>query len=171
MLKRITLIVLATLCVALLAACSASVGFTEHVYDYGDTAFKNESVLIKTYSELENYRIAAADAVEEWNEDRYHPQDGGISTPFDEYLSQLDKYNEHFFDNFMLVVLHFSQSSGSFNVSLKNLRYDAENVEITFKREVPEIGTCDMRYWSFIIECPQDSDVKTVNYNFKDVKA
>lgn len=71
------------------------------------------------------------------------------------YADQLDesRYNAEFFKENALIIAYFTEGSGSVKLSFEGVSADGE---IVVKREIPEIGTCDMAYYRMVIEIPQE---------------
>jgi len=67
--------------------------------------------------------------------------------------SALKQYDESFFRTGSLVLILITEGSGSNSHSVdRNLMYaEKGRLHVTVKRTVPEIGTCDMAYWTILI--------------------
>ena len=81
-------------------------------------------------------------------------------------LSQyIDGYAESFFEEKSLVLVLISESSGSVSHKLKDIKFNGDVVDITIKRNVPEIGTCDMAETTIMFEVSKEeaNTIKDVN--------
>ena len=81
-------------------------------------------------------------------------------------LSQyVESYDESFFEEKSLVLVLISEGSGSVSHKLKDVKFNGDVVDITIKRNVPEIGTCDMAETTIIFEVSKEeaNTIKDVN--------
>lgn len=71
------------------------------------------------------------------------------------FADQLDesRYNADFFKDSALIIAYFTEGSGSVKLSFEGVSADGE---VVVRREIPEIGTCDMAYYRMVIEIPQE---------------
>lgn len=71
------------------------------------------------------------------------------------YAEQLDasRYNADFFKDSALIIAYFTEGSGSVKLSFEGVSADGD---VVVRREIPEIGTCDMAYYCMVIEIPQE---------------
>ena len=81
-------------------------------------------------------------------------------------LSQyIDGYDESFFETKSLVLVLISEGSGSVSHRLKDVKLNGDVVDITIKRKVPEMGTCDMAETTIMFEVSKEeaNTIKDVN--------
>ena len=100
--------------------------------------------IINSVEELNNY-------ITEGNENR---------------LSQnVEGYDSTFFEEKSLVLVLISEGSGSVSHKLKDIKINGDVVEVTIKRNVPEIGTCDMAETTIMFEVSKEeaNTIKDVN--------
>lgn len=64
------------------------------------------------------------------------------------HREQFPEYDASFFENNVLAVVYLEEGSGSISHEVTGVRRVGESIEIHIRREVPEIGTCDMAYWA-----------------------
>ena len=57
-------------------------------------------------------------------------------------------YDEAFFRDNVLAVIYLEEGSGSVSHSVTGVRRVGDSIEIHVRREIPEVGTCDMAYWA-----------------------
>lgn len=72
-----------------------------------------------------------------------------------DYAEQFDasRYNADFFKDSALIIAYLSEGSGSTKISFEGVSADGD---VVVKREIPEIGTCNMAYYCMVIEIPQE---------------
>ena len=77
----------------------------------------------------------------------------------------VENYTEEFFKNNSLVFVLISEGSGSVSHKLKDVKISGDVIDVTVKRKVPEIGTCDMAEWTVMFEITKEeaSNIKDVN--------
>lgn len=68
-------------------------------------------------------------------------------------------YDEEFFKEKVLVFALVSEGSGSISHKVKSIKINSGVLEVTVKRNVPEIGTMDMAEWTIVFEL----DIEEVN--------
>ena len=91
---------------------------------------------------------------------------------YNDYLSLVKdqnnlSYDEEYFENNGLILYGRAEGSGSIDLALSSVILDDNNViNITLNRDVPFIGTCDMKYHQFIIEyqTPEDDVLDVAIY-------
>lgn len=64
------------------------------------------------------------------------------------YREQFPDYDEAFFRDNVLAVIYLEEGSGSISHEVTMVRRVGETIEIFIRREIPEVGTCDMAYWT-----------------------
>lgn len=75
----------------------------------------------------------------------------------------LKQYGDEFFKDRKLIVMPFTEGSGSNRIVYDHIKMDGEVASIYINRIVPEVGTCDMAYWLMFLEI--DSEYyKAVNF-------
>ena len=74
-----------------------------------------------------------------------------------ELKTVFDAYTDEFFAKNVLVLTCIEEGSGSIRHEVESVHTRGGNTYIDVKRTVPEIGTCDMAYWTAVIELPRDS--------------
>ena len=70
--------------------------------------------------------------------------------------TDIQKYDDTYFENNALVLINVAMSSGSLEVI--PTKVEVKNNKMTVKYEVysPGAGTCDMAYWYIIVECSKE---------------
>lgn len=64
------------------------------------------------------------------------------------YREQFPDYDELFFRDNVLAVIYLEEGSGSISHEVTMVRRVGDSIEIHIRREIPEVGTCDMAYWT-----------------------
>ncbi len=65
-----------------------------------------------------------------------------------DHIEQFPDYDEAFFRDNVLAVIYLEEGSGSISHSVTGVRRVGNSIEIHVRREIPEVGTCDMAYWA-----------------------
>ena len=63
-------------------------------------------------------------------------------------MAEFAAYDEAFFRDNVLAVVYLEEGSGSVSHEVSMVRRVGNTIEINIRREVPEVGTCDMAYWT-----------------------
>ena len=66
----------------------------------------------------------------------------------DDHKESFPDYDEAFFRENVLAVIYLEEGSGSVSHSVTGVRRVGDSIEIHVRREIPEVGTCDMAYWT-----------------------
>ncbi len=66
------------------------------------------------------------------------------------HREQFPEYDAAFFEDNVLAVLYLEEGSGSISHEVTKIRRAGETIEIHIRREIPEVGTCDMAYWTVV---------------------
>ncbi len=113
-----------------------SSGLKTHLYiqDFNSPS----SDIIKSVGELEAYKLKFVD---------------------DTLYQELNKYDEEFFKNNVLVIVTIQESSGSNTNEIDRVSKlkDSNQLDIFIKRTEPQIGTDDMAMWHLFIEFDKSS--------------
>lgn len=112
--------------------------------------FNSPSVdIIKSLSDLEKYKV-------KYNVDKLY--------------SSLEKYNESYFNNNVLVIVNIQESSGSNTNKIDRIAKDKDfnRMDIFVKRDVAEIGTTDMAMWHLLAEIDKKVFGSTTDINILD---
>lgn len=64
------------------------------------------------------------------------------------YREVFAEYDEAFFRDNVLAVIYLEEGSGSISHEVTMVRRVGDSIEIHVRREIPEVGTCDMAYWA-----------------------
>ncbi len=64
-------------------------------------------------------------------------------------------YDTSFFMDHTLLIVPVEASSGSMRFSVEEVQREGSNVTVVIRREMPEVGTCDMAAWLLLISVPQ----------------
>ncbi|MBQ7298255.1 MAG: hypothetical protein IJW77_00255, partial [Clostridia bacterium] len=67
------------------------------------------------------------------------------------HREQFPEYDTAFFENNVLAVVYLEEGSGSIAHEVTKVRRVGETIEIHIRREIPEVGTCDMAYWTVAV--------------------
>ena len=110
--------------------------------------------IIMSRAELDSY-------IEE-NKESYTLEYGQGSKSF---IDAAAKYDDNWFNNNKLILVVLRESSGSIGHEVVQVG----GLDITIKRLVPQVQTCDMAWWHIFIEVDKDkyvnSDVKICTYD------
>ena len=93
-----------------------------------------------------------------------------IETESESRMSKyVENYTEEFFKNNSLVFVLISEGSGSVSHKLKDVKINGDVIDVTVKRKVPEIGTCDMAECTVMFEISKEeaNNIKDVNLILK----
>lgn len=84
-------------------------------------------------------------------------------------LKYVENCNEKFFKNNSLVFVLISEWLGSVSHKLKDVKINGDVIDVTVKRKVPEIVTCDMAEWTVMFDITKEeaSSIKDVNLILK----
>lgn len=168
--KRIGILLLATICIFTLASCSnigshggINRGGDESVKTYNDTEWLNDiHVVGKTETidfqaqyiragvkkEPDTYpAVKVIHSVNEMN--RYLKNETHMSEALVEACS---KYDESYFQSQLLIIVLLEEGSGSIRHEVEKVGTDGSKAIIDITTIVPEVGTCDMAYWHVLIE-------------------
>ncbi len=72
------------------------------------------------------------------------------------YREQFPTYDAAFFEDNVLAVVYLEEGSGSISHEVTMVRRVGETIEIHIRRDVPEVGTCDMAYWTITAEISRE---------------
>lgn len=64
------------------------------------------------------------------------------------HREQFPEYDAVFFEDHVLAVVYLEEGSGSIAHEVTMVRRVGETIKIHIRREIPEVGTCDMAYWT-----------------------
>lgn len=113
-----------------------------------DNDFQDHAELVKTF---EDFKIFLA-----------KPE---LASSSDELKRHMDKYGEEYFSGNYLVFIADWQPSGSNSLAIEKIEsLGGGIIEVTSRVKRPEIGTCDMKLWIFLIEIPADINLESVEY-------
>lgn len=93
-----------------------------------------------------------------------------IETESESRMSKYVEYcNADFFEGNSLVLVLISEGSGSVSHNLKDVKINEDVIDVTVKRKVPEIGTCDMAECTVMFEISKEEakNIKDVNLILK----
>ena len=81
----------------------------------------------------------------------------------------VEGYDSLFFESKSLVLVLISEGSGSVSHKLKDVKINGDVIDVTVKRNVPEIGTCDMAECTVMFEITKEeaNSIKDVNLILK----
>lgn len=83
------------------------------------------------------------------------------------FLDAIDKYNDAYFENKLLILILVEESSGSNRHQVTGIVRSEAGLEILVDRQVPEFGTTDMAQWHILVELDTaDLDPAAVNIRF-----
>ena len=87
-------------------------------------------------------------------------------------ISILDYYNEEFFVTSSLILYGQIEGSGSNSVEITSVVLeDNNNITVTVTTSRPLIGTCDMAYYSYVIEYEKpEEEVKEINIKHRAIR-
>jgi len=82
------------------------------------------------------------------------------------FLDAVDKYDDAYFKDNILVLVLLEEGSGSIRHKVSDVKRNDNNIEIGIKRIVPEIGTSDMAEWHIMVELKReaynDADINVI---------
>ena len=68
------------------------------------------------------------------------------------FLNAIDKYNDDYFNNNVLILILVQESSGSNRHQVNDIIKNDTELDIQINRLVPEIGTADMAQWHILVK-------------------
>ncbi|GEM_PF-1386667 len=167
--KRLTLAVLASLAMFLIAACEEDEpiiedearpvlaaeegdGYTVHHLRTDVRGGRHEErehlVGIDSTEDLENYLEDKSDT---FRFDQGYDED-------DSFKEIIEEYDETFFEDHRLVFAVIEENSGSNHHDLEHIDLDADgNLSIALERYIPSVGTMDMAAWHIVFELDRDT--------------
>ncbi len=79
--------------------------------------------------------------------------------------NNVEGFAKSFFEDSSLVIVLVSEGSGSVSHKIKSIKVNEDIIDITVKRNVPELGTCDMSECTIIFEVTKEeaSNIKDLN--------
>ncbi|MCT8138559.1 hypothetical protein H1D32_12895 [Anaerobacillus sp. CMMVII] len=80
------------------------------------------------------------------------------------FLDAVDKYNDAYFKDNVLVFVLLQEGSGSIRHAITDIKRNQNSVDISIKRIVPQYATDDMAEWHVMVE------LKRETYNASDFK-
>lgn len=87
-----------------------------------------------------------------WLEEEFSAPGVRLVETYDDFPTrhreQFPEYDAAFFEDNVLAVLYLEEGSGSISHEVTKIRRVGETIEIHIRREIPEVGTCDMAYWT-----------------------
>lgn len=78
-------------------------------------------------------------------------------------------YDEEWFKDNNLVLILLTADSGSIRYKVNSIDINNGKMDISFKKEVPEIGTCDMAGWHIIVETEKVS-IEEINVFIEEIE-
>jgi len=76
------------------------------------------------------------------------------------FLDAVDKYTAEYFEKQILVMVLLEEGSGSNRHNIDNVKHGSDGkLYVSIRRDVPEVGTCDMAEWHILIEPEKDITV------------
>lgn len=140
-------------------------GGSEPFRGTGETVFKAQYIRTDGYQDGRDYPAAAVissraelDAYYEANKDLYdlsHRETIAADSTAG-FIDAMAKYDEDWFASHQLVIVLLEEGSGSIRHEVANVA-SGEKPEITIRRIIPELGTCDMAEWHILIELAADT--------------
>lgn len=115
--------------------------------DETDKEYDNSIILLKEY---EHYQAYVA----------------GISRRCSDgaFYDGLRSYDEDFFKDEMLIVLTHWETTGMSELSLYDVLYEDDNIEVVLKSVYPYATTQDMKDYGIIIRVPRNDNISTIKY-------
>jgi len=107
--------------------------------------------LINSNEEMNEYYMA--------NKDTYNlqRQEKVYSDTTIGFLDAVDKYNDDYFKDKVLVFVLLEEGSGSTRHVITDVKHNENYVEIVIKKIVPEVGTEDMAQWHIMVELERET--------------
>jgi hypothetical protein len=115
-------------------------------------------VLIRSTEELYEYYALNRDTYDLERKDTVY-SDTTIG-----FLDAVDKYTDDYFKDYILVFVLVEEGSGSIRHEVTAVNRLDDQLEISVKRIVPDIGTDDMAEWHIMVELKKDT-YKNLNVN------
>ena len=84
-----------------------------------------------------------------------------------------DTFNEEYFNNNSIIIIHIVESSGSNSLKVKLFEINAGLLDIIVRRNTPGpgmAGTCDIKYHHIIVETTKEEALSIKDYNLKIVQ-
>lgn len=103
---------------------------TSFSFDGDENTVFPYTVTINTYEELTAYY--------ENNKENFYLDD--------EFKDTIKEYNREFFHNNTLIISVLEEGSGSVSHTVEKIEKNGDEIYVHIKRNVPEVGTCDMAY-------------------------
>lgn len=105
-----------------------------HRLCYTDTLPRNTQIVRRSF--LMEYNYPAVRLFEDYED--FSPA----------YREAFPAYDAAFFEDNVLAVVYLAEGSGSISHEVTTVRRVGDSIEIHIRREIPEVGTCDMAYWA-----------------------
>ena len=160
--KKLLCLGLLLMMVFALAACGADYvppnfgekGYAEFLYrglDIGTDDAPKEA-FIDSVQALKKFRNAA-----KFEEGVFWESDytGSRETVYTQFTEKLDSYSSAYFKKNILIAILHTASSGSFSYTVKSVEAQEGTLNVTLQEWRPEVGTCDIKLWCILIECPK----------------
>lgn len=140
--KRSVCFLFALLLVTNLVGCGSNYVATNVFTNLGIEKFadKDSVVLVKSYDDLTTY----CDEIQ-------------IEKCDNQFKTKVLSYDEHFFDEKMLVLLYHWETTSSSKLIITDIEIKNDNANIIIKRDAPKIVDDEMKDYFFIIELQQDA--------------
>ena len=78
---------------------------------------------------------------------------GSRETIYTRITNQLNSYTDDYFKENVLIFIVKGASSGSNDYTVKSVTTNDKILNVTLQYKIPEMGTCDVVEWGFLIEC------------------
>ena len=123
----------------------------QYIRTNGNYDVKNDAIIIESKEQLEDYYLSNRyDNKEDYDRNKY-----GFDSSYDgikSFKDAIDKYDDVFFQNNLLVLAVLVEGSGSHRHIVKGVDFNSSGNIINIKRISSGIGTADMATWHIIIE-------------------
>ncbi|MDE5414290.1 hypothetical protein [Alkalihalobacterium chitinilyticum] len=73
------------------------------------------------------------------------------------FLDAIEKYNDDFFKDHVLVFVLLQEGSGSIRHDITDIKRNKSLVDVSVKRNVPQYATDDMAEWHVMVELKRDT--------------
>lgn len=91
-----------------------------------------------------------------------------INNLSEEVKNKFNSYDEEYFKQKDLIIVYFPLGSSSITTKLKDIKVESD-IELTFEKNMPEVGTADMSGYLYIIEI--DKSDKEIRAQFDDLNS
>lgn len=80
------------------------------------------------------------------------------------FIDAIEKYDEEYFKESNLIIIYFTEASGSITHSIKDISVNDGTLDIDIIQKCPGYFTWDMAGWLLILEVDNPIEITSINY-------